>query len=118
MEERKERILAFMKEDAYKPLLFSELVTVLDVPKSDIEQFRSVIDELEAEGKIFKTRRDRYGVPERMSLAVGRLQGNERGFGFVIPDDEDIKDIFIPSDGLNGAMHNDRVIARINNCWR
>jgi len=25
-----------------------------------------------------------------------------------------MKDIFIPSGGLNGAMHKDRVIARIN----
>lgn len=114
MEERKERILAFMREDAYKPLLFDELVMVLDVPKTDIELFRSVLEELESEGKIFKTHRNRYGVPERMGLVVGRLQGNERGYGFVIPDDEDMKDTFISADSLNGAMHNDRVIARIN----
>ena len=114
MMERKERILGFMREDAYKPLLFTELVTVLDVPKSDIPLFQNILDELEAEGKIFKTQKDRYGVPERMNLIVGRLQGNERGYGFVIPDDENIKDIFISADSLNGAMHNDRVIARIN----
>ncbi|MFZ5987701.1 MAG: ribonuclease R [Bacillota bacterium] len=114
MTERKERILEFMREDAYKPLLFGELTTVLDVPKTDTDLFRNVIEELEAEGKIFKTHKDRYGVPERMNLIVGYLQGNERGYGFVVPDDEDIKDIFIPSDGLNGAMHHDRVIARVN----
>lgn len=114
MNDRKERILGFMREDAYKPLLFSELVTVLDVPKTDIPLFQNVLDELEAEGKIFKTQKDRYGVPERMNLIVGKLQGNERGYGFVIPDDENIKDIFISADSLNGAMHNDRVIARIN----
>ncbi len=114
MRERKERIVDFMKQDAYKPLLFKELVTVLDVPKEDVELFRQVMDELEAEGKIFKTHRDRYAVPERMSLVVGRVQGNERGFGFVVPDDENLKDIFISADSLNGAMHNDRVVARIN----
>ena len=59
MLERKERILAFMREDAYKPLLFGELVTVLDVPKEDIPLFQNVLDELEAEGKIFKTQKDR-----------------------------------------------------------
>ncbi|HHV66003.1 MAG TPA: ribonuclease R, partial [Peptococcaceae bacterium] len=110
--DRKERILAFMREDAYKPLLFDELAIVLDVPKSDIELFRQVLNELEQEGKIFRTHKNRYGVPERMSLIVGKLQGNERGYGFVIPDDETLDDIFIPADGLNGAMHNDRVIAR------
>lgn len=114
MEERKERIVEFMKEDAYKPLLFKELIYVLDVPQSDVELFKQVMDELEDEGKIFKTHRDRYGVPERMNLVVGRIQGNERGFGFVIPDDDMIKDIFIPADSMNGAMHNDRVVSRIN----
>ncbi|WP_010251617.1 ribonuclease R [Acetivibrio cellulolyticus] len=114
MADRKERILEFMREDAYKPLLFGELITVLDVPKTDIELFKNVMDELETEGKIFKTHKDRYGVPERMNLIVGRLQGNERGYGFVIPDDEDIKDVFVSADSLNGAMNNDRVIARIN----
>ncbi len=114
MIDRKERILGFMREDAYKPLLFGELITVFDVPKADVHLFKNVLDELESEGKIFMTHKDRYGVPERMNLIVGRLQGNERGYGFVIPDDENIKDVFISADSLNGAMHNDRVIARIN----
>ncbi len=112
--ERKNRIVLFMKEDAYKPLLFKELVTVLDVPASDISDFEEVIRELEEEGKIYKTRKDRYGVPERMSLITGRLQGSDRGFGFVIPDEEEASDVFISGDSLHGAMHNDRVIARIN----
>lgn len=114
MEERKERIIAFIKDDAYKPLRFDELTAVLDVPKSDIELFRTVMEELEAEGCVYKTHKDRYGLPERMNLVVGRLQGNERGYGFVIPDDENIKDVFVTADGLGGAMHNDRVIARIS----
>ncbi|MDP4093243.1 MAG: ribonuclease R [Bacillota bacterium] len=114
MEERKEKILEFIKEDAYKPLLFEELAGVLDVPSSDFELFRQALDDLEDHGLIFKTHRNRYGVPERMNLIVGRLQGNERGYGFVIPDDEDADDIFISADSLNGAMNNDRVIARIS----
>lgn len=114
MNERKERIVAFMKEDAYKPLLFNELLIVLDVPKTDIEEFKKVIEELESGGKVFKTHRDRYGIPGRMSLVVGRIQGNERGYGFLIPDDEVIEDIFIPADSLNGALHNDRAVVRIN----
>ncbi|RCX18402.1 RNAse R [Anaerobacterium chartisolvens] len=103
-----------MREDAYKPLLFKELLMVLDVPKDDLQEFEEVIEELEAEGRIFKTHKDRYGVPDRMSLAVGRLQGNERGYGFVIPDEEGVGDVFITAEALNGAMHNDRVIARIS----
>ncbi len=114
LEERKERIVAFMRDKAYKPLLFKELIMVLDVPEEDIELFTQVIDELEEEGRIFKTHGKRYGVPSRLNLVTGRLQGHERGYGFLIPDDELMEDIFIPADSLNGAMHNDRVVARAN----
>lgn len=114
MEERKERILAFMRDNAYKPLQFKELKTVLDVPKTDAEAFKKVLGELESEGKIFKNYRNRYGVPERMNLVPGRIQGNGKGFGFLIPDEEGASDIFISADSMNGAMHNDRVVARIN----
>jgi len=114
MEDRKKKIVAFMKEEAYKPLLFDELCTVLDVPKSDMEDFTGVIEELLNEGKIIKTNRNRYGAPDRMNLLVGRIQGNERGYGFLVLDEEDATDIFIPADGMNGAMHGDRVFAKIS----
>lgn len=111
--ERKEKIVQFMREVAYKPLKLDELAVVLDVPQEDREHFRNIIDELENEGAIYKTKKDRYGVPDRMNLVVGRFQGNERGYGFLVPDSELESDIFIPADGTAGAMHNDRVIARI-----
>ncbi|MDQ2087286.1 ribonuclease R [Herbivorax sp. ANBcel31] len=113
MTDKKKKIVMFMREDAYKPLLFDELVAVLDVPKEDISKFSEILEELESEGLIFKTKKNRYGVPERMNLNAGTFRGNERGYGFVITDDDE-NDIFIPSDSINGAMHNDRVIARIN----
>ncbi len=112
-QERKNRIIGFMKEAAYRPLKFDELAVVLDVPAEERDEFAEILGSLEIEGLIYKTNKDRYGIPERMNLVVGRIQGNERGYGFLIPDDENIVDLFIPADGLSGAMHNDRVIARI-----
>ncbi len=111
--ERKNRIIEFMKEAAYKPLKFEELAVVLDVPHEDREKLAEILASLEQDGLIYKTNKDRYGIPEKMNLVVGRMQGNERGYGFLIPDDENVVDIFIPAAGLSGAMHNDRVIARI-----
>ncbi len=48
-----------------------------------------------------------------MNLVLGRIQGNKKGFAFLIPDNKDIKDMFIPAENLNGAMNNDRVIVRL-----
>jgi ribonuclease R len=112
-EERKKKIIGFMNEAAYKPMKFSELAVMLDVPPEDRKELAEILDGLERDGAVFRTNKDRYGLPERMNLMTGRIQGNERGYGFLIPDDARFEDVFIPADGMAGAMHNDRVIARI-----
>jgi len=109
----REAILEFMRESAYNPMLLEELIKVFDIQKDEKNTFYKLLDDMEAEGEIFKTRRNRYGVPERMSLVVGKLQGNAKGFGFVIPDAEGAPDIYISAENMNGAMNNDRVIAKI-----
>jgi len=45
------------------------------------------------------------------NVIKGRLQGNERGFAFLIPDNPEQEDYFIPHSDLRGAMHGDVVIA-------
>ena len=54
-----------MREDAYKPLTIEELVSVLKIRKDEIGSFSAVIDEMEKAGYIVKTRRGRYGIPEK-----------------------------------------------------
>lgn len=99
-----------MDENSYKPLTAQELVSALDV--EDVEGFLILLNKMEKEGAIVLTRKHRYGLPEKMGLIVGRLQGNSRGFGFVIPDNPMRKDIYININNMNGAMHNDRVMVR------
>jgi len=113
MKDRKARIESFINQRSYHPLLLEELAVVLDVPPEDRELFRSLLDELEAEGRIIKTRKNRYEAPKKMGVVAGVFQGHERGFGFVVPDADDENDLFIGSENVNGAMHGDHVLARI-----
>ncbi|GAB6087459.1 ribonuclease R [Alkaliphilus crotonatoxidans] len=110
----KEKIVEFMRESAYNPMLEEELARALELDKSEYKLFSKLLEEMEQEGLIIKTRKKRYGLPERMGLIVGRLQGNAKGFGFIISDNEEEEDVFIPANLMQGAMHNDRVVARIN----
>ena len=113
LQERKDKIVAFMKEAAYKPLKFSELAVVLDVPREDRDKLAEILESLEREGVIYRTKKDRYGIAEKMNLIVGHIQRHERGYGFLVPDDPNVPDVFVPADGMAGAMHNDRVLVRI-----
>ncbi len=108
----KEKILEFMKEEAYKPLTINELMQAFEVESSMKKEVLKTLNELEYEGSIIFTRSQRYGLPEKMSLITGTLEGNQKGFAFLRPDNKDINDIFIPPADMNGAMHGDRVIVR------
>lgn len=107
----KSRIIGFMEEKAYRPLTREELCAAFSLTGKEKSELTHALAAMEATGEIIRTRWDRYGIPKRMNLAVGHLQGNARGFAFLIPD-EGGEDIYISSAGTNGAMHNDRVVVR------
>ena len=46
----------------------------------------------------------------KKGLIEGRIQGNERGYAFLIPDEDGKADYFIPHSDLRGAMHGDKVM--------
>ena len=108
----KEKILSFMKEEAYKPLTLNELMEAFEIDSSMKKELIKVLNELENEGKIIFTRTERYGIPEKMNLVIGTLEGHQKGYAFLRPDDKDLKDIFISPVDMNGAMHGDKVIVR------
>lgn len=110
----RERIAEFIREQAYKPMTFAELAQGMAVPEKQHTQLRKTLEQMESTGEVVRTRTERYGAPERMNLAVGRLQGHPKGFGFLVQDEPGSEDIFIGRESLNGAMHNDRIIARLN----
>ncbi|HWI65954.1 MAG TPA: ribonuclease R [Symbiobacteriaceae bacterium] len=110
----KERIAKFIREKAYKPMTFEELSVAMGVAEKQHVQLRKTLEQMEAAGEVVQTRLQRYGAPERMNLAVGRLQGHPKGFGFLVQDDPEAEDIFVGRESLNGAWHGDRVIVRLS----
>lgn len=108
----KQALLSFMREQAYKPMDIQELAQVFDINKEEYKDFKKTLKAMEKEGIILRTKADKFGLPEKMGLITGKLQVHQKGFGFVIPEDES-KDIFIPSSFINGAMNGDKVIAKV-----
>ncbi|MDU2063595.1 MAG: ribonuclease R [Sporomusaceae bacterium] len=109
-----ERILTFMNHEAYKPLAAEDLADQLALDGEALQEFWQVLERLEQSAQVIKTRFDKYGVPQRMNLMVGRLEMTRKGAGFVISEIPDLPDVHIAPHALNGAMNHDRVVARIH----
>jgi ribonuclease R len=111
-----EQLLTAMRERIHHPSTPRELLQRLAIPREDRAAFRQMLKDLVAAGALIETRGNRFGLPDRMNLVVGRITIHPRGFGFVVPDrrSEELEgDLYIAGSNLNQAMHGDRVVARI-----
>lgn len=107
-----EHLLDFMREKAYKPMTEGELISALNIDPRETDLLLKTLNYLEKQGLVVKNRRGKYGVPEKMNLIVGKLEGHPGGYAFLLPDDPEIDDIYISREDMNGAMHGDRVLVR------
>ena len=90
-----------------------ELAAIFDIDEIEYRAFKKALKSMEKEGLIVKTKKDRYALPERLGLITGTLQAHQKGYGFLIPDKEGEKDVFIPSNSINGALNGDKVLVQI-----
>ena len=95
------------------PLYPEQLMVELNIPESEENGFRSKLDEMAQKGRLVQTKKKKYALPEELGYLTGRLQGNAKGFGFLIPDNAEEEDVFLPAENLHGAMHNDRIMIRL-----
>ncbi|MDA7027405.1 ribonuclease R [Bacillus sp. CLL-7-23] len=110
-----DKLLAFMKEEAYKPLTVQELEEMLEI--TDSEEYKELVKtlvSLEDKGIVVRTRSNRYGLPEKMNLIKGKVSAHAKGFAFVLPEDSELDDIFIPPSELKTAMNGDIVLVRLS----
>ncbi|MDR3560208.1 MAG: ribonuclease R [Negativicutes bacterium] len=110
----KEKILTFMHLEAYRPLAPEDLAEEMGLKAKELKEFWLVLAELEESAAVIKTRFGKYGVPERMNLIIGTLTASEKGYGFVISEDPQEADVYIPVEAMQSAMHHDRVVARLH----
>ena len=113
-----DELLARIQATLDHPATVRELMQQLRLPPAQRSTLRRRLAALVDAGKLIKVRGNRYGQPDRMRLATGRVQVNPRGFGFVTPEHpiEGVDgDLFIAGANLNQAMHGDRVVARVEN---
>ncbi|MEQ1574253.1 MAG: ribonuclease R, partial [Vicinamibacterales bacterium] len=112
----RDELLRLITDTVHHPATARELAQTLRISREERATFKRLLKSLVAAGDLLQIRGNRFGLPEKMDLVVGRLSTNPAGFGFVVPEDArpgERKDIFIPALHLVEAMHGDRVVARV-----
>src|SRR5687768_16659287 len=81
-----EQLLRLMREKVEHPATPRELQQRLKIPREQRSTLSKLLKELTGRGDLVETRGNRYGLPDRMNLVVGRVTTHPRGFGFVSVD--------------------------------
>ena len=75
-----------------------------------ITEMHRNIFELEQSGELFCDKKNKLYTSKKLGLLKGTINGNNKGYAFLIPEDETLDDVFIPAHNLSGAMHGDKVL--------
>lgn len=109
----KQSLLSAFQDGTLAKKTATEICKILDIPYREKKRLTDLLDKLIEEGKIFINDGGKYGTIEQLGLIKGTISGNERGFGFLVPEDKETypNDFFIPHKNLHGAFHGDVVLA-------
>jgi ribonuclease R len=105
-----------MRAKVPHPATSRELLRVLQIAREDRVDFKGLLRNLVNDGELILVRGKLYGLPDRMDLVVGKLDGHSSGVGFVAPErpvEGLTRDIFVAAHNLQEALHGDRVVVRI-----
>lgn len=103
---------------ARRPVGIDELESIFRRGKPNRRELLRLLGTLIAKGQVTELRNKRFGVTKEMDLISGTLQCTRSGNGFVIPDSEGTKDVFVSSRNFNNAVHGDRVTVRLDHYAR
>jgi ribonuclease R len=111
------QLLRAIREKVDHPATARQLQAALKIPREARSTFKRQLRNLVESGALIEIRGQRFGLPDRMNLVVGRVSTNPRGFAFVEPEGPSaagsVASIYIAGNNLNQAMHGDRVVVRI-----
>lgn len=109
----RDRILNILKQQDRAYTIF-ELKDILGLDTTEeLEEMMRVLNDLESNLTIYHTNKDKYMAFEYSHLKKGKIAVSDKGFGFVLMEDED--DIHVDKEHLNGAIDGDLVIVEITN---
>ncbi len=105
-------ILEFIRKSSRGPYALRRLMAVWKVNSKDRLDFKKLLQNLIDSGRLILIKGGKYGLPRKMNLITGYVKAHPSGYGFVIPDNEDQEDLFIPPGSMREVLDGDRVIAR------
>jgi ribonuclease R len=107
------KLLNIFNKSPEKLFRQKDIIHRMKVKQHEIGAVKILLNELVKSGEIIRVKGNRYTLPRERSQFEGRLTVTQKGFGFVITDD-DLEDIFIGRRSMADAIHGDHVRVKLH----
>lgn len=105
----KERVRCLLEQKDYTPARRVDLAKRLNLKSKDKVRLQQILRELEHDGKAVRIRKNRWAPASAARQITGTLSVHPSGFAFLMSEDEQVEDVFIPARELGSALHGDLV---------
>ena len=116
--ELNEKNLLLLMNRQKGPLTINRFNEYFAIDKAQRRELKNLLKTLIRKGSIFKLKGHMFRIADEPMLVTGTLSCTKSGNGFVIPDAEDARDIFVPSRFIKSAFHGDTVTVRTDHAFR
>ncbi|MEL0105151.1 MAG: ribonuclease R [Methylophilaceae bacterium] len=108
----RELILEVMNDHGV-PIPKKELIKKLEITKDEYPFFEKRIGAMARQGQILINRKDILCISKKLNLIPGKIMGHPDGFGFLIPEDSSLQDVFLSPKEMSKVFHNDEVMVQV-----
>jgi ribonuclease R len=82
--------------------------------RDELQVIVDALRELCRDGRLVRLKKNHYAPPDRQNLIQGKVHAHPDGYGFLIPEDKDIEDLYLNRREMRRVMHGDRVMVRVD----
>lgn len=100
------------------PVAINHFNEYFAIDKDQRKDLKNLLKTLIRKGSIVKLKGHMFSIVHEETLITGTLSCTKSGNGFVIPDAENVKDIFVPSRFMKNAFHGDTITVRTEHTVR
>jgi len=101
------------------PTGFSSLAKDFELPDEKARKgLKKQLGRMVTRGQLLKNRRDEYCLLEKIDAVTGKVSAHRDGFGFLVRDDSEGDDIFLPPHTMRQLMDGDRAAVVVSGADR
>ena len=110
----RDKILDFFARKPRERLTPAEILRRAGLARDELQLVVEALRELCRDGELLRLKKNHYALPDRQHLVKGRVHAHPDGYGFLIPENRDIDDLYLNRREMRRVMHGDEIMVRVD----